>query len=172
MQQVVTHPTLAVPQRERLEIRKAAPQDVPAIGRVLSRAFQDDPTMRWTIPDDTRRRRILPGLFGFLAAALQRHEETYVAGDGIGAALWVPPGKQPVSDAEAAELAQRLEVLAGSEATRLLEFMALLDEHHPHGAFYFLNLLAVAPEWQGRGIGSALMAPVLAPRSGGVAGIP
>ena len=37
----------------------------------------------------------------------------------------------------------------------------MLDEHHPPGSYWFLQFLGVVPERQGRGLGSALIAPVL-----------
>jgi GNAT superfamily N-acetyltransferase len=35
------------------------------------------------------------------------------------------------------------------------------NDHHPHGSYYYLQFLGVAPGRQGQGIGAALMAPVL-----------
>ena len=44
---------------------------------------------------------------------------------------------------------------------RFLGVNKLFDDHHPHGSYWYLQILGVAPAWQGQGIGSALMAPVL-----------
>jgi hypothetical protein len=74
-------------------VREALPQEAPSIGGMLGRAFFNDPVMRWAMPDDGRRRRILPGFFELFVRTIQRYGETYVAGDGVGAALWVPPGQ-------------------------------------------------------------------------------
>ena len=49
----------------------------------------------------------------------------------------------------------------GPDAPRFLEVNKLFDDHHPHGSYWYLQFLGVAPGWQGRGIGSALMGPVL-----------
>jgi ribosomal protein S18 acetylase RimI-like enzyme len=38
----------------------------------------------------------------------------------------------------------------------------LIDDHHPPGSYWYLQFMGVAPAWQEQGIGSALMAPVLA----------
>jgi ribosomal protein S18 acetylase RimI-like enzyme len=35
------------------------------------------------------------------------------------------------------------------------------DKLHPHEPHYYLSIVAVAPEHQGRGIGSALIRPIL-----------
>lgn len=78
-----------------IDVRSTRRSDIPALARVLGRAFQDDPVMTWVQPDAQRRKAALPGLFG----ALTRHH--YLAGratevatsdDGAGAAaLWDPP---------------------------------------------------------------------------------
>jgi ribosomal protein S18 acetylase RimI-like enzyme len=142
-------------------IRKAVPADLPAISRVLSRAFHDDPPMRWAIPDQDRRRRLLPRFFELFAMAFQQHDEIYVTSDAAGAALWAPPGGQPVHDEAADGFARGMAALAAAGAARVVEVGALLDEHHPHGSFWYLQFVGVEPERQGRGIGSELLAPVL-----------
>ena len=51
--------------------------------------------------------------------------------------------------------------LSGVDAERAFEVSKLLDEHHPPGAYAFLQFLGVDPERQGRGLGTALLAPLL-----------
>jgi GNAT superfamily N-acetyltransferase len=145
----------------RIRVRKGIAEDAIEISRTLSHAFFDDPIMRWAIPDDARRRQVLPDLFELFAETFQGHDENYITEDGAGAALWVPPGKQPVGEDQAEEFARRMEELAGVDAERILEVSKIIDEHHPQGSFYFLQFMGVQPERQGHGIGSALMAPVL-----------
>jgi GNAT superfamily N-acetyltransferase len=79
----------------------------------------------------------------------------------VAAALWAPPGAVPVAGDDAEELGRQIEELAGPDAPRLLGVNKLFDDHHPHGSYWYLQFLGVAPAWQGQGIGSALMAPVL-----------
>jgi ribosomal protein S18 acetylase RimI-like enzyme len=45
--------------------------------------------------------------------------------------------------------------------SRFLELMALMDEHHPHDPAYYLLAIGVRPASQGKGVGSALLSPVL-----------
>lgn len=143
------------------EVRKAVSRDVPQIAEALARAFFDDPVFGWGIPDDQRRRGMLPEFFSLFTEELLLHDETYTtAGEVTGAGLWAPPGAQPVSG-DPEEFGRRMEELAGVDAERVFEVSKLIDEHHPPGAYHYLQFVGVAPEWQGRGIGSALMAPVL-----------
>jgi ribosomal protein S18 acetylase RimI-like enzyme len=142
-------------------IRKASVADVPRIASTLALAFIDDPVFRWAYPDDTRRREVLPGVFSVFTKAFQRHDEIYLAGPAAGAALWAPPGQAPVDEHHADEFNQRLEQAAGADGERFFELAGLVDEHHPPGSYYYLQLLGVQPESQGRGIGSALLAHML-----------
>lgn len=55
-----------------------------------------------------------------------------------------------------------MEALFGTDAPRLFEIVALLDEYHPQDRLHFhLQWAGVEPERQGQGIGSALLEPVL-----------
>jgi ribosomal protein S18 acetylase RimI-like enzyme len=144
------------------EVRKAAaPADTAALTNVLARAFFDDPIMRWAIPSATRRARVDRPLFELFVRAFQPLGETYTAANGAGAALWAPPGTQAVPEDEADAFAAQIEEIAGPDAPRFFELMELMDEHHPHTPQYYLQLLGVDPDHQGRGIGSALLDAVL-----------
>src|SRR5918993_4332716 len=112
--------------------------------------------VRKAAPDD------LPQLSTTLSSAFLRHHQTYTtAGEVVAAALWAPPGRVPVSGEDAEELGRQITELAGPDAPRFLGVNKLFDDHHPHGSYWYLQFMGVAPGWQGRGIGSALMAPVL-----------
>lgn len=142
------------------QIRKATAGDIPRIATTLARAFFDDPVFRWTYPDHARRRELLPRFFTLFTEMLERHDETHVAERG-GAALWAPPGQAPVAHEQADDFGRRLTELSGADAERLVATSKLLEQHHPPGSYYFLQFIGVEPASQGRGIGSALLAPVL-----------
>jgi GNAT superfamily N-acetyltransferase len=154
---------MTISQLQAYEVRKAVgPADTASLTNVLARAFFDDPVMRWAIPSNMRRARIDRALFEVFVRAYQRLGETYTAANGSGAALWAPPGTQAVPDDEAVAFAAQLEEIAGADAPRLFELIELMDERHPQAPVYYLQLLGVDPNLQGRGIGSGLLDAVLA----------
>jgi ribosomal protein S18 acetylase RimI-like enzyme len=144
-----------------IAVRPATRHDRAGIASALTAAFFDDPVVSWLVPDAARRREVLPPMFGLFADAFLPHGEVLVAGEGVGASLWVPPGVQPVADDEAEEFGARIEQTAGEDAPRMFELMELMDANHPHEPSYYLNLVGVLPDHQGQGLGSALMTPIL-----------
>jgi ribosomal protein S18 acetylase RimI-like enzyme len=43
----------------------------------------------------------------------------------------------------------------------VLKALTVLEAKHPREPHYYLAFIGVDPEWQGRGLGAAVMAPVL-----------
>ncbi|MGB2921820.1 MAG: GNAT family N-acetyltransferase, partial [Mycobacterium sp.] len=50
-----------------IDVHVAQKPHVRELSRVLGRAFFDDPVMRWMLPDDARRAKALPRVFGAMA---------------------------------------------------------------------------------------------------------
>jgi len=142
-------------------IRRAGQSDLPTVGYVLAAAFQDDPVMRWIVPDDAGRRVRLPGLMELYAARAQRHGENRINESGTGAAVWAPPGARFSAD-EDARFEAGLIVAGGRDLARIGQVVELLDAHHPTEPHWYLMLAGVIPDRQGAGIGSALVRSVLA----------
>lgn len=141
-------------------MRPARTADRTEVSAVLAQAFFDDPVITWAFPDDDHRRRVLPGLFSIFLDGFLPGGGARVAQGGMGAALWMPPAADVTAE-DAEEMVRRIQHHLGPDAARFLELMALTDEHHPHDPCYYLLAIGVLPAWQGKGVGSALMAPVL-----------
>ena len=148
-----------------LTITRATPVDVPAVASVLARAFHDDPVFTWSIPDPHRRRARLPAVFTAFAELYLPHEETYLTGDGdgAGAALWAPAHVDPFDGEPGERFGRQVAGLLDEEETqRFLTVGQLFGEHHPAQPWMYLQLIGVEPDHQRRGLGSRLLAPVLA----------
>ena len=80
----------------------------------------------------------------------------------MGGALWLPPGKWHLS------LLGQIRMLPGlMRATGLRDFprvmraLSLMESNHPHELHYYLPIIGVVPSWQGKGLGTALLRPML-----------
>lgn len=144
-------------------MRRATPADVPALVASLTRAFMDDPLMCWIQPHGRRR---AAGLRRFFSIQLRQvflpGGEVWVAGPGSAGALWVGPGAPRPGLRDALRLAPMVPHL-GRGVVRALRLLALVERHHPHDRpHWYLGVLGTDPPAQGRGLGSAVLAPVLA----------
>lgn len=148
----------------RDQLRQVGKADHHAVSRVLVEAFFDDPVAAWVCPDERLRRRMLRRFYSAYLAAMQRHEWSWAPLGLDGAALWAPPGRWRIS------LLDMLSVARAMLGRKLLPRLPLVgsgllkvDRSHPDAPdHFFLAMLGVAPSSQGRGLGSALLAPTLA----------
>jgi ribosomal protein S18 acetylase RimI-like enzyme len=135
---------------------------------VLARAFLHDPMLCFILPDAAARARLLPWFLGTTIRYGLHYGEVYATpGEIAGVAVWLPPGKTTLSFGRM--------VRSGMLATPLRfglaafgRFMTLanhVEQVHkriapmPH---WYLWGIGVDPARQGRGLGGALLRPVLA----------
>ena len=81
--------------------------------------------------------------------------------DGAAGALWVPPGAPRPGLRDLLRLMPMVPHL-GTRLVPVLRVLALLDHEHPREPpHWYLAVLGTDPPRQGRGLGSAVLAPVL-----------
>jgi ribosomal protein S18 acetylase RimI-like enzyme len=141
---------------DAVRARFATSADVPAVSRTLAAAFFDDPVFSYCYPDVAQRGEILPRWFEIVTEATLPHGEIYTTDDVVAAAVWVPPGVEDDKQMGAA-----LGEISGRYAQTLFEIFERMGEKHPRQPHHYLFLLGTRPEWQGQGLGSALMRTVL-----------
>ena len=71
---------------------RLAAQHINQTAEVLARAFQNDPMLKYLVPDDIRRARLLPSFFGLVVRYCLRYGEVYTTANLEGVACWLPPG--------------------------------------------------------------------------------
>jgi GNAT superfamily N-acetyltransferase len=157
------HPLPLRPAVDGSDIRKIELDDVPPIARALARAFEDDPVMSWIFRSESERLGRLERAFAlFLQKIWLPRDECYATDRLFGAALWLPPGKWRVSMRTQLRLLPSMLSVAGRNLPRLSMALQLIEKKHPEERpHYYLAVLGVEPELQGRGFGGALMQPVL-----------
>ncbi|HTW41431.1 MAG TPA: GNAT family N-acetyltransferase [Solirubrobacteraceae bacterium] len=145
------------------EVRRAGAQDVPALAAMLSRAFYDDPVASWAWRPDRLRAGALERFQAIRLRQLLHGQEIWTTGDRLSAALWAPPGSWHMSLRETAMLAPcfwRPSLFARMPLVAL--GWEKLERAHPRRPpHYYLAVLGTDPDAQGRGLGSAVLRPVL-----------
>jgi ribosomal protein S18 acetylase RimI-like enzyme len=145
--------------------RAATLHDVDAIADALVRAFADDPLMRYLFETDEGRRK--KSRFFFVTDAKRaigkaKGQVDTNDGDGAkGAAIWFAPDEWRSGGLE---LLGQLPMLfrLGRETPRALNVLSQVEKVHPKAPHWYLAVLGTDPEHQGKGVGSAVLAPVLA----------
>jgi GNAT superfamily N-acetyltransferase len=149
-------------------IAQLRPDQLRAVGDVLSQSHAEYPSFRHTFPDPQRRRRALRRMSSGIARDALRFRSVYAAetpdGHVQGVAIWLPPGRFPWSAWRqlrgagwlfgvllAAPRSFPTFIRTGMSAARL----------HPSGRHWYLETMGVTPFAQRQGIGSRLIAPVL-----------
>ena len=146
------------------DISLAHPDDGPVVGEILARGFHDDPLMRWLFEgDDDARATKLAAFFGFLAVeANVPLGESYLS-EGACICWCPPPGVADWPDERSNRFGELLgSISTGTDLERLGVLGATFDAAHPTEPHWYLGLVAVVPERQGNGQGTALLAHTLA----------
>ena len=120
------------------------------LATVLSRAYYDEPQVRYIMPDEQVRLRLLPNLFRVAIHASQLHDETYTAQSVDGGALWIGPGSGLTVDRMMRTRVPAIPIQLGSAALRRWVRIGLhLSEVHQRLVrrehWYLLALGAVTP---------------------------
>jgi ribosomal protein S18 acetylase RimI-like enzyme len=141
---------------------------LPAAAAALARAFHDDPLQVHCLPDPVARAQRSPAHFELvLRYGLMFGEVLTTAGAPRGAAVWLGPDAWDVTPERAAAAGlDRLPSAIGNEAAdRFLAALAVLDPYHQRdvpAAHWYVMVIGVEPDAQGRGLGRALLQPVMA----------
>jgi GNAT superfamily N-acetyltransferase len=125
--------------------------------QMLARAFDDDPLTTWMFPDARTRRKRLPAFFEALLRPAFAVDEVYTTESLQGLAFWYPPGTFPYAWKHNATVGLAMVQLLRGRFVSQLGGLLYLDRHHPREPHWYLGMLGTDPQWQGKGIGSALL---------------
>jgi ribosomal protein S18 acetylase RimI-like enzyme len=145
------------------EVRDAAAADIDSIANALVKAFHDDPVMAHIFPKDNGRGKKLRALFvNESKRALSRGAlHTTASGPAQGGAIWMAPNKWKTGGLELLGQIPLMFAMGLSGTPRALDVLGKMEKVHPEEPHWYLAVLGTATEHQGKGVGSALMAPVL-----------
>lgn len=135
--------------------------------QVLSRAFRDDPELVGSIPDPQKRQKLLLSMFRVSLNHALKHGEVYAFSPAIeGVAIWLP--------SEATEISLWTLLRSGGLGLLFRAGWGFLRKMQKDDNFarrlrrklapfphWYLAVLGVAPELQGKGYASRLLKPML-----------
>jgi ribosomal protein S18 acetylase RimI-like enzyme len=129
----------------------------------------DDPIYSFVFPDPARRVQYTPLLWKALIHTCLLFGRVYTTPALEGVACWTAPGNADLTPSRLLRSRFALPIaimrFPRESRQRMLKGLAVLDSQrrnfHPR-AFWYLQALGVEPSQQGKGIGSSLLAPILA----------
>lgn len=152
--------------RTPVTVRPARRDDLDELAVVLGRAFDDDPVMEFVF----HRRPVAPRAetLMYLFALLHfDHDGVFVAEDPatgaiIGGTVWAPPGHWQVPMYRYLPHFPKLLKAAGLRGLTKIPILSAMEKHHPRDPHQYLAVIGTDPDHQGKGIGTALLEPMLA----------
>jgi GNAT superfamily N-acetyltransferase len=139
-------------------IRTATPADAERCLATLTLAFSGDPPCRWTWPDPRQYLEAFPRFArAFGGGAIEHGTANYYEGFS-GVALWLAPGVAPD---EASLMSVIEDTVAATRRDAMFSMFEQMGAFHPREAHWHLPLVGVDPAHQRKGIGAALLRPVL-----------
>ena len=134
-------------------VRRATPDDLVRLCVTATRAFAEDPVMRWLYPDDAGYITPQGDVLHRAMAGWIELGEVWCTDDVAALAVWIPPGRPEPSAAPEPPAPPPADLLE-----RCGTIGPLMDQHTAGEEHWYLQLLATHPDWQRQGLGAALMA--------------
>jgi ribosomal protein S18 acetylase RimI-like enzyme len=145
-------------------VRRATAEDLGGMAAALAASFHDDPVMCWLFGDEPPRPMCYTRSFFTVEGRRHlRHRTVYTADGHPGAAYWDPPSRWKSSPMSILRLAPVMIRGIGTRTRMALQGLGRVEAAHAERPeHYYLAVLGTHPDCQCEGIGSALLAPVLA----------
>ena len=147
---------------ETSEIIHLRSDQLPSAAGVLGRAFFNDPLMIFYLPDPSRREKIIPSLMLASLRYCHFYGEVYTTADFEGVACWLPPGQTEMNTfglirAGLGVVPIRIGIEALLRVAQIEPAVNRIHKASVPGPHWYLMILGVEPEKQGKGIGGRLL---------------
>ncbi|MFN8615683.1 MAG: GNAT family N-acetyltransferase [Dehalococcoidia bacterium] len=144
-------------------VRKVTAADRKQLTAAMARAFDDDPIANWFAAQDKRRARRIYDFMDVAYRITAPGGELYTTDALQGGAYWSAPGKWKMGMLQQVMLLPAMvRTATWRRVPAIMGGLNAIEKKHPHEPHYYLLALGVEPDLQGHGIGTQLMAPVLA----------
>jgi GNAT superfamily N-acetyltransferase len=117
-------------------------------------AFSTDPVARWMYDDPHQYLVHIPRMFRALGTSAFKAETAERTSDGLGVALWLPPGVRADDGPLEAAIA---ESLTGKKQADVIAALERTEHFRPAEPHWYLSLIGVEALHRNKGRGAALM---------------
>jgi GNAT superfamily N-acetyltransferase len=124
----------------------------------LARAFADDPVMNYLVGANIRR---LSTFFGAELRQYVRNGEVLTAGDNAAGALWARPNRWRSGLRDLLRSTPAMAAALRTHVPRALKVLSRMEQAHPREPHWYLGVVGTDPAAQGKGLGRALIDPIL-----------
>lgn len=147
------------------DIRPATAADRAKLADCLASAFAEDPLFNWMGGGTTGaafepKARIV--FDAFLKSDLARDEHlVFTDESGIGVAVWKAPNRWKMPTGDMLRAFPAMLRAFGARAPRMIGAFSAIEKVHPTEEHYYLEALGTRQDMQSRGVGSAVIRPML-----------
>ena len=128
----------------------------------LAKTFWDDPVMGHVFRDDLRREDGLRAYFATqMRADYLAFGGCYTTEGHAGSAIWAPAGKPLLTGMMGVLTMMPVMPYVWRNMGTVLRVLNTIEREHPEEPHWYLASLGTAVDMQGKGVGGALMSPVL-----------
>lgn len=148
-------------------VRLTKAQTKPS-AEVLSRAFHNYPLLQYYFPEELERKKIALYLVSVAIFSGIRYGEIYATSPNLeGVAVWFPPGNYPVTIWKLVRSVPLSVIFGfgrygGGRMRQLNEYIDAVHQRLVPFGHWYLQVIGVDPQFQGKGYAGKLLEPMLA----------
>ncbi|MFX1407567.1 MAG: GNAT family N-acetyltransferase [Promethearchaeota archaeon] len=152
---------------ELTNLLRLSKKDIKAASLVLSRAFLNDPVIRWQIPDFNTRAKKLHYLWQISLRIGIKYGEVYATSENLeGIAMWRSPKYVNISYWKYVKNGGiKLPIKFGVKSTKRISFIQAVNDSirniYMKVPYWYFGPIGIDPEYQGQGFASKLIKPML-----------
>jgi GNAT superfamily N-acetyltransferase len=149
----------------QVTVRKAAPEERPAVVATVVAAFAQDPAWAFILGEDYGR--LAPHFAGALFDLRVARGNVWVTDDLAAVAMWDPPATSDVGggnggNEHSRSVWSRYRATAGEDRfERLAQYNDAVAAVDPRASHWYLGVLATDPERRRQGLATAVLTPIL-----------
>ncbi|MGR5502491.1 GNAT family N-acetyltransferase [Vibrio sp. DNB22_10_4] len=145
---------------DQYNVRIATPDDYPYVVDVLTQSFRNDLQMNWIL-DTKNNPNALEKAISLMVKVAYEQSMITITEELDGVAIWELPTSGRLSFAHIPKILSFIVTAGFKSLYRIYEDKKSTEIRRPDSAHYYLAMLAVLPQAQGKGVASRMMNPVV-----------